>query len=139
MENKEQNIDTTKWGYDLDTKVEISGPLFLSLLKIMNKLANEQVTTQYKIDPTSLNHTAQQKNLVNVITNEGVTYFHMLGEMEYLHHKNITEGKAIPMEELTAKLQKKVEEEVKKVQDAAKQPTVAKTVSLGSRNKKKKK
>ena len=137
MENK--TIDTTKHAYDFGVNIEIPGTLFLSLLKIMDKLAKEQVSAQYKIDVRSLNHTASPENLMQVISPEGITYFNILGDMEMLHEKNIQEGKTIPQEEFTEKLKKKIEGEIEASQKLAKQPKVAKTVQLGSRNNKKKK
>ena len=77
-------------------------------MKIMAGLANDEVKHMYKINPISLSETAKEENIVEVISNEGVTYFHMLGEMESMHLQNIKDGKTITVEELQAKIQEKI-------------------------------
>ena len=104
----EDFIDVTKFAYSEDVNIEISGQLFFSLMKIMAGLANDEVKHMYKINPISLSATAKEENIVEVISNEGVTYFHMLGEMETIHLQNIKDGKTITVEELQAKIQEKI-------------------------------
>lgn len=110
----EDFVDVTKFAYDEGVDVEMSGQMFYALMRIVGTLANEEVKWMYQIDPMSLSETAKQDNVVNVISNEGITYFNILGEMEMLHTKNIKAGKTIDVEELQAKIQDKVNAIIKK-------------------------
>lgn len=113
----EDFVDVTKFGYDENVNIEISGQLFFALMRIVGTLANEEVKWMYQIDPMSLAETAKQDNIVNVISNEGVTYFNILGEMESLHMKNIKDGKTLPIEEIQEKIQAKMNEIIKEGND----------------------
>ena len=104
----EDFLDVTKFAYDEGVNVEMSGQMFYALMRIVGTLANEEVKWMYVIDPMSLSETAKQENVANVISNEGITYFNILGEMEALHTKNIKDGKTVDVEELQAKIQEKV-------------------------------
>lgn len=115
----EDFVDVTKFGYDEDVNVEMSGQLFYALMRVIGTLANDEVKWMYQINPMSLAETAQQDNIVNVISNEGVTYFNMLGELESIHMANIKSGKTIPIEELQAKIQEKINSVLKEANDEA--------------------
>ena len=110
----EDFVDVTKFAYDEGVNVEMSGQMFYALMRIVGTLANEEVKWMYVIDPMSLSETAKQENVANVISNEGITYFNILGEMEMLHTQNIKAGKTIDVEELQAKIQEKVNDIIKK-------------------------
>lgn len=101
-------VDVTRFAYDEGVNVEMSGQMFYALMRIIGTLANEEVKWMYVIDPVSLSETAKQENVANVISNEGITYFNILGEMEMLHTQNIKAGKTIDVEELQAKIQEKM-------------------------------
>lgn len=120
----EDFVDGTKFGYDEDVNVEMSGQLFFALMRVIGTLANEEVKYMFQIDPMSLAETAKQDNIVNVISNEGITYFNLLGEMESLHMKNIKVGKTLPLEEVQEKIQAKmnkiISEANKEVEDEPK-------------------
>lgn len=121
----EDFVDVTKFGYDEDVNIEVSGQLFFALMRIIGTLANEEVKWMYQINPMSLSETAKQDNVVNVISNEGVTYFNLLGEMEALHMKNIKDGKTMPIEELQEKIQAKMNEIIKEANDEVEEPKIA--------------
>lgn len=115
----EDFVDVTKFGYDEDVNVEIPGQLFYAIMRIIGTLANEEVKYMYQINPMSLAETAKQDNIVNVISNEGVTYFNILGEMESLHMNNIKLGKTISIEELQEKIQAKINGVLQQANDEA--------------------
>lgn len=106
-------VDGTRFGYDENVNVELPGQLFYALMRIIGSLANEEVKWMYQIKPESLAATAQQDNVVNVISNEGVTYFNILGELETLHLQNIKAGKTLPIEEIQEKIQAKINDVLK--------------------------
>ena len=106
-------VDGTRFGYDENVNVELPGQLFYALMRIIGSLANEEVKWMYQIKPESLTATAQQDNVVNVISNEGVTYFNILGELETLHLQNIKAGKTLPIEEIQEKIQAKINDVLK--------------------------
>ena len=106
-------VDGTRFGYDENVNVELPGQLFYALMRIIGSLANEEVKWMYQIKPESLTATAQQDNVVNVISNEGVTYFNILGELETLHLQNIKAGKTSPIEEIQEKIQAKINDVLK--------------------------
>lgn len=114
----EDFIDTTKFGYDEDVNVTVPGQLFYALMRIVGSLANDEVKWMYQINPMSLAETAKQDNIVNVISNEGVTYFNILGELESLHLQNIKAGITIPIEELQEKIQNKINSVLKEASDS---------------------
>ena len=91
-------------------------------MRIIGTLANEEVKWMYQINPMSLAETAKQDNVVNVISNEGITYFNILGELETIHLNYIKEGKTIPIEELQEKIQSKINEVLKTANDADEKP-----------------
>lgn len=107
-------VDVTRFAYDEGVNVEMTGQMFYALMRIVGNLANEEVKWMYQINPLSLAETAKQDNMVNVISNEGVTYFNILGEMEMLHTKNIKDGKTVDVEELQAKMQEKINSIIQK-------------------------
>ena len=85
-------VDVTKFSYDDSVNVEMPGQLFYAIMRIIGTLANEEVKWMYQINPMSLAETAKQDNVVNVISNEGITYFNILGELETIHLNYIKEG-----------------------------------------------
>ena len=115
-------VDVTKFSYDDSVNVEIPGQLFYAIMRIIGTLANEEVKWMYQINPMSLAETAKQDNVVNVISNEGITYFNILGELETIHLNYIKEGKTIPIEELQEKIQSKINEVLKTANDADEKP-----------------
>ena len=115
-------VDGTRFGYDDSVNVEIPGQLFYAIMRIIGTLANEEVKWMYQINPMSLAETAKQDNVVNVISNEGITYFNILGELETIHLNYIKEGKTIPIEELQEKIQSKINEVLKTANDTEEKP-----------------
>ena len=118
----EDFLDVTKFSYDDSVNVEIPGQLFYAIMRIIGTLANEEVKWMYQINPMSLAETAKQDNVVNVISNEGITYFNILGELETIHLNYIKEGKTIPIEELQEKIQSKINEVLKTANDTEEKP-----------------
>lgn len=118
----EDFLDVTKFSYDDAVNVEIPGQLFYAIMRIIGTLANEEVKWMYQINPMSLAETAKQDNVVNVISNEGITYFNILGELETIHLNYIKEGKTIPIEELQEKIQSKINEVLKTANDTEEKP-----------------
>ena len=87
-------------------------------MRIVGTLANDEVKWMYQINPMSLAETAKQDNVVNVISNEGVTYFNILGELESIHLQNIKSGITISIEELQEKIQSKINSVLKEASDS---------------------
>ena len=115
-------VDVSRFSYDDSVNVEIPGQLFYAIMRIIGTLANEEVKWMYQINPMSLAETAKQDNVVNVISNEGITYFNILGELETIHLNYIKEGKTIPIEELQEKIQSKINEVLKTANDTEEKP-----------------
>lgn len=131
----EDFVDVTKFGYDDDVNVEMPGQLFYAIMRIIGTLANEEVKYMYQINPMSLAETAKQDNVVNVISNEGVTYFNILGEMETLHMGNIKAGKTIDIEKLQEKIQGKINDVLKKANDETSGEEVSEEKSIKKKKK----
>ena len=106
-------VDGTKFGYGEGVNVEVPGQLFYSLMRLVGNYANEEVKWMYKINPNSLAETAKEDNVVNVISNDGVLLFNILGDLETLHLQNIKAGKTSPIEEIQEKIQAKINDVLK--------------------------
>ena len=110
-------LDVTKFAYDDGVNVELPGQLFYSIMRLIGNYANEEVKWMYEINPNSLAETAKQENVVNVISNDGVLLFNILGDLETLHLANVKAGKTIPVEELQEKIQSKINETLKQTDE----------------------
>ena len=106
-------VDGTRFGYEEGVNVEVPGQLFYSLMRLVGNYANEEVKWMYKINPNSLAETAKEDNVVNVISNDGVLLFNILGDLETLHLQNIKAGKTSPIEEIQEKIQAKINDVLK--------------------------
>lgn len=115
MKDKKQEVNITQHGYKEDVTIEIPGMLLFSVIKIIGTLADKEVSFGYEINPKSLAETALPQNYKQYISNEGIMYFSVLGELEKIHQDNIAKGLTTPVEELQKAFEEKLKVELDKV------------------------
>lgn len=118
MENKNKEVHILQHGYKEGVNVEIPGMLLFSVMKIIGTLADKEVSFGYEINPNSLAETALPDNYKQVISNEGVMYFSVLGELEQVHQSNIAKGVTTPIKELQEEFEKKLSAELEEMKAA---------------------
>ena len=95
-EDKGPEIDISQYGYNPDTKVEISGTLLIELLSSYARLSMEET----KIHFNKVGNDIDYQTPVETVSAKGAHAIFMLDKLEELHFNNINAGLSVPNNEI---------------------------------------